>query len=780
MEIRKDKYKNTSDFQGRSGSATLNMEKLSLFMDSMISNYNKPELAVFREWVSNAHDAHVAAGVKAPVKVTLPTRLSPTLVVQDVGLGMTADFVENVYLSFGSSSKDESNKEIGGFGQGGKSALAIASQYTMTTIAGGLKNIYIFERSPMGGVDFKLVLEDAPTDEPSGTTVQVAVDRIEQFSEVNINRVLAGWSNADIELSSGKEFFSIPDNSTLVNFTVDMADMDDSKTLIPGEDVREEKGYVLQGALDITGKRRKISQELNLDPGDHVVLVGPVAYTFRPDTTSKRVIRDYMVASVGIGDVSFPSSREVIEPTRNNRRFVAEVLSRVADAANGLLQKEADSLSDHKAAFALNNSPLAQHHKGLKVTFRGETIPNKFIPQISDSIFTYEHTGGRYGSAATGYRIVENHFGSETEFRLTVQSLVVVDDKSSTQSIRNNMRLRHEDLGEEVIDLAGHLVISPTPNPWVEAAAQTVIKSSELAEQARAVRKRRREVAEANAAAGIVPADVVRRTRRDRIGEYLATWGSFGKDAEGKLSLEFEDSDLMDFFDSHFDPKKTLVLSTNKSSYSLQHFTQQFLNFSVNPQDAQFLSVDTGAKIETLRVLLGEEVKIVGIEEWMTENFASLAKVDGRRPSEIVKDLPFDVDHGVRSLINSLGGTGVVHPKYAELIETQEELDAIRKTLGTANYRYNSGANFVRNLLEGFDNAQIEERPEFYFLEKVGYWVPEFSEKKKLAIRQTMNQMMENWLDNLALEEAEAEESAEEAARIAAQKEPAAEATLSN
>ena len=772
MEIRNDKFRNTSDFEGRTGSATLNMEKLSLFMDSMISNYNYPELAVLREWVSNAHDAHVAAGIKRPVKVTLPSQLSPTLVVQDFGLGMTCEFVENFYLSFGSSSKDMSNDEIGGFGQGGKSALAIASQYTMTTVAEGLKNIYIFERSPMGGVDFKLVLENVPTDEPTGTIVQVAVDRIEQYSETNLNRVLAGWSNEDIDLNTGRKFFSIPDNGTLVDFEINLSDEGAAE-----KDIRAEKGYVLHGAFDSTNSSKKLSKELDLSHRDSVVLVGPVAYIFQPDIYSNRVLRDYMVASVNIGDVTFPSSREVIEPTKSNRKVVGKCFDTMVTEADKLLQARADKLTDRKSALTLHHSPLAQNRSDIKITFKNEVIPTSFTPSVGDSIFDYERTGGWRG--VKDYRLAAREYSDDTKLRMTIETLVIPDEDVTVQSIRNNVRLRHSSLEHKPGDLEGYLVIAKKPSSWLKAAAKFTIKSSELAEIAKDYRKKKRDEAAAAVAAGNAPVVPVKKTRKDRIGEYAADWMVFGTNTEGEDTVAMESSDLMDFFTEYFDPKLTLVLSTNGDDYHPRSFVSHFQKFGVKPKDAQFLSVSTGSKIETLRVLLGDEVEIVGFHSWMTENFGNLASFNGRSPKEIAAEMPFAMDSSLISIMSEIKYKRL-HPKFAEIRDLSKELTDAQSLVGQSYY--DSASRLVRSLLTEFStDAQIKERPEFFFLTRFSYYRNgrDMKSEQKDAIAHTMNQMMQSWLDNLALEEAEAEDAAAELSKGKA--EAAAQvATLTN
>ena len=776
VKIRTEVFKNTSDFEGRKGSATLNMDRLSLFMDNMISNYNYPELAVLREWVSNAHDAHVAAGVKKPVKVTLPSNLSPTLIVQDFGEGMSTDFVENVYLDFGSSSKNLGNDQIGGFGIGGKSALAIASQYTMTTISQGLKSVYIFERSPKGGVDFKNPIYEIPTDEPSGVVVQVAVDRVGQFTDTNLNRVLAGWSNADISLNTGKEFFSIPDNSSPVDFELDFTDYSLQGQEEFEEDVRSEKGFVLHGALNAEGKGKQLSRELGLSWNEYVVLVGPVAYVFSPEGfNGGDSVRNFMVPSLNIGDVSFPSSREVIEPTRANRTTVSNAFEKITTKAFDLLQAKADGVGSRAEALTLHRSPLAQSHQGkIKISFKGEEVPTTFTTDSDREIYAYQHTGGWQG--IKNYKLsLEEGFanGAVRTLPLKIQTLVILDDDSSSQSVRNNVRARHSSLGHKPKDLGGYLVMTKKANKWLKAAADTTITSSELAAVAKEHRRKEREAKAAAKAAGTAPTPAVKMTRRDRIGEYRAEWLEFSRTPEGKLEVRRVDGDLMEFHDGLYDPKKTLVMSTNSSSYSPEAFANYFETFSVDPQDAQFLRVHTGAKEETLRHLLGSEVTIMDFEPWMEKNFASLASYKGRTPAEISREIPFSLDSASVSLIKTLG-VDTLHPKYAEFLKLQAELEEAEKAISENNrgyYYYGGPGSLMRRILQDFGKSVRNDRAEFFFLSSLGYIrIHNLEDREYDALRQTLNQMVVNWLDNLAMEEAEAEDAAEESAKAEAEK----------
>ena len=81
--------------------------------------YSDKILAVLREYSSNAWDAHRAVGKNTlPIKITLPTEMTPTLSIRDWGPGLSANEVFNIYTQYGASTKRDSDKEVGMLGIG--------------------------------------------------------------------------------------------------------------------------------------------------------------------------------------------------------------------------------------------------------------------------------------------------------------------------------------------------------------------------------------------------------------------------------------------------------------------------------------------------------------------------------------------------------------------------------------------------------------------------------------------------------------------------------------
>lgn len=139
---------------------------------SMVVNmYADPVSAVTREYIANAVDATIAAGSKSPVHVTVPTVLSPTLVVKDNGTGMDAEALERAFLAFAESTKGNTNDQVGGLGVGAKSAWTICESFIVDTVKDGKRNIVRASRD----LEHEVMLSDADTDTPNGTTVTIPV-----------------------------------------------------------------------------------------------------------------------------------------------------------------------------------------------------------------------------------------------------------------------------------------------------------------------------------------------------------------------------------------------------------------------------------------------------------------------------------------------------------------------------------------------------------------------------------------------------------------------------
>lgn len=135
--------------------------------------YNDPTLAVIREYIANAIDA--TRGNGGEIEIIAPTYERPTFVVRDFGTGMSFDTVSKVFRGYFESSKNTSSTEIGGWGIGAKSALAIADQFTVSTTQDGETVRMVITKSDVGLPKIQYNRVNTP-DKSNGTAISVPVE----------------------------------------------------------------------------------------------------------------------------------------------------------------------------------------------------------------------------------------------------------------------------------------------------------------------------------------------------------------------------------------------------------------------------------------------------------------------------------------------------------------------------------------------------------------------------------------------------------------------------
>ncbi|NQZ79011.1 MAG: hypothetical protein HRT61_23275, partial [Ekhidna sp.] len=146
---------------------------VSKIMGMFVNMYERPIEAIVRELFCNAIDSHKEAGQTKPVEIKGPTLTNPMFTIRDYGIGMTEDFVHESYSSFGTSSKDDSDDAIGGFGLGGKSPFAYTDSFTLKCYDG--TNVYIYN---MTNTDDEITTDAViPSTEPKGVEIIVPVQR---------------------------------------------------------------------------------------------------------------------------------------------------------------------------------------------------------------------------------------------------------------------------------------------------------------------------------------------------------------------------------------------------------------------------------------------------------------------------------------------------------------------------------------------------------------------------------------------------------------------------
>lgn len=136
---------NVVDSAGMGAKSAFNI-KASAHAFRMLSSglYSNKIRAVLREIGCNAADAHIMAGKKGvPFEVHLPSRLSNKFYIKDFGPGLDPDEIRDLYTTYFSSSKQQSNEVTGAFGLGSKSPFAYTDSFTITSAKNGVTTTYV-------------------------------------------------------------------------------------------------------------------------------------------------------------------------------------------------------------------------------------------------------------------------------------------------------------------------------------------------------------------------------------------------------------------------------------------------------------------------------------------------------------------------------------------------------------------------------------------------------------------------------------------------------------
>ena len=180
------------------------VEQNSKVMD-IFSNmlYNDKIAAPIRELATNAWDAHVMAGTtdKVPV-VTLPSSKKCEYSIRDFGTGLSKDDMENMYQTYGHSTKNHSNDFNGCMGIGSKSPFAYTRSFTTTSYQNGMKYVYINAKDEHNMPNLQLFFE-GPTDEPNGLEVSFAVERGDISSFASKAKEILQWFPQKFEVKGG-------------------------------------------------------------------------------------------------------------------------------------------------------------------------------------------------------------------------------------------------------------------------------------------------------------------------------------------------------------------------------------------------------------------------------------------------------------------------------------------------------------------------------------------------------------------------------------------------
>lgn len=255
--------------------------------------------AIVRELSTNALDSHIAANcADKPFDVNLPNMMAPWFSVRDYGVGLSHDEVVNIYTSYFTSTKAESDDFVGALGLGSKSPFSYTDNFTVTAIKDGRMGLYTAYIDETG-VPAIALMSESETDEPNGVEVKFSVSDRNDFRKF------------DNEASHVYRFFTV-----LPNFTGEEPNVEPYKyfkeNIVPGVHVRDVGGSA----------------------AENIVVMGSIPYPI--DLPAGAIDRDLsnidsqsLVIHLPIGAVEMSASREELSYTPETIKTIKDIYQKV-------------------------------------------------------------------------------------------------------------------------------------------------------------------------------------------------------------------------------------------------------------------------------------------------------------------------------------------------------------------------------------------------------------------------------------------------------------------
>lgn len=308
------------------------MQTAAYFMRDKI--YTDKELAVCREYLSNAIDEHKKHKISRPVEIGLRSEEDGIeFFVRDFAKGLSEHHVRTIFAQYFKSTKSDENESIGGFGIGSKAGHCYSNTFYIRSFFEGVNTLYSCvlgagnKGIPVGQV-FEVTSE--PTTESGIEIFQEVEARSEQAFVKNIKKL--------VQLS--------PDNVIASIFDVEVKPFETKKIFQSG---------------DI--KIRTLASECCMGGGIVDVQMGGISYASLSvpiGVTTRAGFR--LSVDIPVGRMELPLSRQEFEQTEANEAYLTLVKEAILSFVNSELGK--DKPKDLNAAIKKRREDGKTHFEG--------------------------------------------------------------------------------------------------------------------------------------------------------------------------------------------------------------------------------------------------------------------------------------------------------------------------------------------------------------------------------------------------------------------------------
>jgi len=297
----------TGGSQGSIG-MSLDLDSAQVLMQMLSKNlYSDSIGSTIRECASNALDSHRRAGIDKPIIVAFSRNNANNyeFSVEDFGIGLDAEDVENIISKYGKSTKRNSNIELGMMGLGFKAPLAYCSTFYFVCRKNGVERKYMmYEGEDTNTID---LLSQINTDEPNGVKIIIPVK----------------WQDRHDFIKKSKEQLAYFDS---VYFNFEDEDIKNDFVIFRGEDYQ--------------------FSELATDGKLHICLDN-VYYPIDFEKLGISTIQFPLALRFSLSDRIFPTpNREALRYTQEAKQIILDKITKVADYFVSKYNESIDEGSD--------------------------------------------------------------------------------------------------------------------------------------------------------------------------------------------------------------------------------------------------------------------------------------------------------------------------------------------------------------------------------------------------------------------------------------------------
>lgn len=189
-----------------SGKVSIDTNNLGMLYEMLSKSiYSNPIGSIVRELVSNCFDSHIEqAEILGIEKLEMPVvvkgfyeELDYYIGFEDFGVGMSTERFKGIYLNYMSSTKRDSNEQLGMFGLGSKSPFSYTDIFYVRTRHNQIEYYYMMSKGANGVPEWDLMYSK-PTEESNGTLVKFKVDNSKYGTD---------WRKFQAEIKSQLQYF---------------------------------------------------------------------------------------------------------------------------------------------------------------------------------------------------------------------------------------------------------------------------------------------------------------------------------------------------------------------------------------------------------------------------------------------------------------------------------------------------------------------------------------------------------------------------------------------